>query len=121
MRRVLAAEHERLLMFMTAQAFETEIDLAHAAVAFVVHAYQGMAKNSRYDESSHRSGITSISVTTCCGRSPRRSTPRWSGGGDPCAGIDVMQLAAGLTAVAAVAKSLFLRDITLLRQPGPGS
>ncbi len=38
--------------------------------------------------------------------------------GDPCAGIDVMQLAAGLTSVVAVAKSLLLRDITLLRQPG---
>ena len=44
MRRVLAVEHERLLTFMTAQTFETEIDLAHAAVAFVVHAYQGMAR-----------------------------------------------------------------------------
>ena len=37
--------------------------------------------------------------------------------GNPCTAANVMQLVAGLTAVAAVAKSLFLRDIVLLRQP----
>ena len=37
--------------------------------------------------------------------------------GGPCAGIGAMQLAAGLTAIVAVAKSLFLRDIALLNEP----
>ena len=44
MRRAQAVEHERLLTFMTAQAFATEADLANAAVAFIIQAYQGMAR-----------------------------------------------------------------------------
>jgi AcrR family transcriptional regulator len=43
-RRVEAAEHERLIAFMTASAFDTEADLAKAVVAFITQAYQGMAK-----------------------------------------------------------------------------
>ena len=41
--------------------------------------------------------------------------------GDPCAGIGVMQIAAGLTAVVAVAKSLLLRDVALLASLAPSS
>jgi AcrR family transcriptional regulator len=119
-RRVLAVEHERLLTFMTAQAFETEIDLAHAAVAFVVHAYQGMARIP----ATMRARIARDYFDICYDvlwKVSEAIHAEMVRRGDPCAGIDVMQLAAGLTAVAAVAKSLFLRDITLLRQPGPSS
>ena len=120
MRRVLAVEHERLLTFMTAQAFETEIDLAHAAVAFVVHAYQGMARIP----ATMRDRIARDYFDICYDvlwKISEAIHAEMVRRGDPCAGIDAMQLAAGLTAVAAVAKSLFLRDITLLRQPGPSS
>ncbi len=117
MRRVQAFEHERLLAFMTAQAFETEADLANAAVAFVIQAYQGMARIpvTMRDRIARDYFDICYDVLWKISEAIQAEMVRR---GDPCAGIDAMQIAAGLTAVAAVAKSLLLRDITLLRQPG---
>jgi AcrR family transcriptional regulator len=117
MRRVQAIEHERLLAFMTAQAFDTEADLANAAVAFVIQAYQGMARIP----ATMRDRIARDYFDICYDVLWKVSEAIHSDmvrRGDSCAGVGVMQLAAGLTAVAAVAKSLLLRDIALLRQPG---
>ncbi|MGA9486594.1 MAG: TetR/AcrR family transcriptional regulator [Methylocella sp.] len=117
MRRVQAFEHERLLAFMTAQAFDTEADLANAAVAFVIQAYQGMARIpvTMRDRIARDYFDICYDVLWKISEAIQAEMVRR---GDPCAGIDAMQIAAGLTAVAAVAKSLLLRDITLLRQPG---
>lgn len=117
MRRVQAFEHERLLAFMTAQAFDTEADLANAAVAFVIQAYQGMARIpvTMRDRIARDYFDICYDVLWKVSEAIQAEMVRR---GDPCAGIDAMQIAAGLTAVAAVAKSLLLRDITLLRQPG---
>jgi AcrR family transcriptional regulator len=117
MRRVQAIEHERLLVFMTAQAFDTEADLANAAVAFVIQAYQGMTRIP----ATMRDRIARDNFDICYDVLWKVSEAIHSEmvrRGDSCAGVGVMQLAAGLTAVAAVAKSLLLRDIALLRQPG---
>jgi AcrR family transcriptional regulator len=117
MRRVQAIEHERLLVFMTAQAFDTEADLANAAVAFVIQAYQGMTRIP----ATMRDRIARDYFDICYDVLWKVSEAIHSEmvrRGDSCAGVGVMQLAAGLTAVAAVAKSLLLRDIALLRQPG---
>ena len=117
MRRVQAIEHERLLAFMTAQAFDTEADLANAAVAFVIQAYQGMARIP----ATMRDRIARDYFDICYDVLWKVSEAIHSEmvrRGDSCAGVGVMQLDAGLTAVAAVAKSLLLRDIALLRQPG---
>jgi AcrR family transcriptional regulator len=117
MRRVLAIEHERLLAFMTAQAFDTEADFANAAVAFVIQAYQGMARIP----AAMRDRIARDYFDICYDVLWKVSEAIHSEmvrRGDSCAGVGVMQLAAGLTAVAAVTKSLLLRDIALLRQPG---
>ena len=117
MRRVQAFEHERLLAFMTAQAFNTEADLANAAVAFVIQAYQGMARIP----AAMRDRIARDYFDICYDVLWKVSEAIHSEmvrRGDSCAGVGVMQLAAGLTAVAAVTKSLLLRDIALLRQPG---
>jgi AcrR family transcriptional regulator len=108
MRRVQAVEHERLLAFMTAQTFDTEVDLANAAVAFIIPA----AMRDRIARDYHD---ICYDVLWKVSEAIHAEMVRR---GDPCAEIDVMHLAAGLTAVAAVAKSLLLRDITLLRQPG---
>ena len=118
MRRVQAFEHERLLAFMTAQAFNTEADLANAAVAFVIQAYQGMARIpvAMRDRIARDYFDICYDVLWKISEAIHAEMVRR---GDPCAGIDAMQIAAGFTAVVAVAKSLFLRDITLLRQPGP--
>ncbi|MGO8848125.1 MAG: TetR/AcrR family transcriptional regulator [Methylocella sp.] len=117
MRRMQAFEHERLLAFMTAQAFETETDLANAAVAFVIQAYQGMARIP----STMRDRIARDYFDICYDvlwKISEAIHAEMIRRGDPCAGIDAMQLAAGFTSVVAVAKSLLLRDIALLRQPG---
>ena len=115
MRRVLAIEHERLLAFMTAQAFDTEADLANAAVAFVIQAYQGMARIP----ATLRDRIARDYFDICYDVLWKASEAIHSEmvrRGDSCAGIDAMQIAAGFTAVVAVAKSLLLRDTALLRQ-----
>ncbi|HUI19458.1 MAG TPA: TetR/AcrR family transcriptional regulator [Methylocella sp.] len=117
MRRVQVVEHERLLTFMTAQSFETDADLANAAVAFVIQAYQDMARIP----AAMRDRIARDYYDICYDVLWRISEGihgAMAQRGDPCAGTDVIRLAAGFTAVAAVAKSLFLRDIALLRQPG---
>jgi AcrR family transcriptional regulator len=117
MRRVLAVEHERLLAFITAQVFETEADLANATVAFITQAYQEMARipaamRDRIARDYHDISydlLWKVAETIHVAMARR---------GDPCAGIGAMRLTAGLTAVVAVAKSLFLRDIALLNEPG---
>lgn len=115
-RRVLAVEHERLLAFITAQVFETEADLANAAVAFITQAYQEMARipapmRDRVARDYHEISYDLLwKVADAIHLAMARR-------GDPCAGIGAMQLTAGLTAVVAVAKSLFLRDIALLNEP----
>ncbi len=117
MRRVQAIEHERLLAFMTAQAFDTEADLANAAVAFVIQAYQGMARIPAAMRDRIARDYFDICYDVLWKISEAIHAEMVRRGG-PCAGIDAMKLAAGFTAVAAVAKSLLLRDIALLRQPG---
>ena len=117
MRRVLAVQHERLLAFITAQAFETEADLANAAVAFITQAYQEMARipATMRDRIARDYYEISYDLLWKVAEAMQLAMARR---GDPCAGIGVMQLTAGLTAVVAVAKSLFLRDIALLSEPG---
>ena len=117
MRRMQAIEHERLLAFMTAQAFDTEVDLANVAVAFVVQAYQGMAGIPAAMRDRIARDYFDICYDVLWKVSEAIHAEMVRRGG-PCAGIDVMHLTAGLTAVVAVAKSLLLRDIALLRQPG---
>lgn len=114
--RVQAVEHERLLAFMTAEAFDTEADLANAAVAFIIQAYQGMAgiPAAMRDRIARDYHDVCYDVLWKVSEAIHAEMVRRS---DPCAGIEVMQLTAGLTTVVAVAKSLFLRDIALLRQP----
>ena len=115
-RRVEAVEHERLLEFMTVQAFETETDLANAAVAFVIQAYQMMAlipaaMRERIARDYHDISYDALwkIAEMIHGVMAKRD--------DPCAMIDVIHIVAGLTAVVAVAKSFFLRDLALLREP----
>ena len=116
MRRVLAVEHERLLAFITEQVFETEVDLANAAVAFITQAYQEMARipatmRDRIARDYHEIAYDLLwKVAEALHLAMARR-------GGPCAGIGAMQLTAGLTAIVAVAKSLFLRDIALLNEP----
>lgn len=117
MRRVQAVEHERLLAFMTATAFGTEADLANAAVAFVIQAYEGMAKIPATLRDRIARDYFDICYDVLWKVSEAIHTEMVRRG-DPCAGVGVLPLAAGFTAVVAVAKSLLLRDITLLRQPG---
>jgi AcrR family transcriptional regulator len=117
MRRVLAVQHERLLAFITSQVFETEADLANAAVAFITQAYQEMARIPAAMRNRIARDYYEISydlLWKVAGAMQLAMARR----GDPCAGTGVMQLTAGLTAVVAVAKSLFLRDIALLSDPG---
>ena len=116
MRRVLAVEHERLLTFITAQVFETEVDLANAAVAFITQAYQEMARipAAMRDRIARDYHEIAYDLLWKVAEAIHLAMARRS---DPCAGIGVMQLTAGLTAVVAVAKSLFLRDIALLNEP----
>lgn len=117
MLRLQAIEHERLLDFLTAQAFDTETDLANAAVAFVIQAFQGMARIP----ATMRNRIAQDYFDICYDVLWKISEAIHSAmvrRGDPCAGIGVMQLAASLTSVVAVAKSLLLHDATLLNQPG---
>ncbi|MGH6868437.1 MAG: TetR/AcrR family transcriptional regulator [Methylocella sp.] len=117
MRRVQAVEHERLLAFMTAQAFDTEADLANAAVAFITQAHLRMAKipATMRDQIARDYHEICYDALWKVAEAIHAELVRR---GDPCAGIAVMQLAGGLTALVAVAKSLFLRDIALLRQSG---
>lgn len=115
-RRVEAVEHERLLEFMTVQALETEADLANAAVAFVIQAYQMMAlipaaMRERIARDYH--DISYDALWKIAEMIHGVMTQR----GDPCAMIDVIHIVAGLTAVVAVVKSFFLRDLALLREP----
>jgi len=115
LRRVQAIEHERLLAFMTTQTFDTETDLANASVAFVLQAYQQMAQIP----AAIRDRIVRDYYDVCYDalwRVSEKIHVVMVQRGDPCADIDVMQLAAALIAVVAVAKSLFLRDTALLRQ-----
>ncbi|QBR70891.1 hypothetical protein CU048_05905 [Beijerinckiaceae bacterium] len=117
MLRLQAIEHERLLDFLTAQAFDTETDLANAAVAFVIQAFQGMARIP----ATMRNRIAQDYFDICYDVLWKISEAIHSAmarRGDPCAGIGVMQLTASLTSVVAVAKSLLLHDATLLNQPG---
>jgi AcrR family transcriptional regulator len=116
MRRVLAVEHERLLAFITEQVFETEVDLANAAVAFIAQAYQEMARipTAMRDRIARDYHEISYDLLWKVAEAIHLAMARR---GDPCAGIGAMQLTAGLTAVVAVAKSLFLRDIALLNEP----
>jgi len=102
---------------MTTERFDTEMDLAKTAVAFVVRAYQVLGKipaqlgthiardycDPCYDALWKVSELTHAAMV-------RRN--------DPCSAFDVTQIAAGLTAVAAVAKSLCLRDFALFGNPG---
>ncbi len=115
-RRVEAAEHERLIAFMTASAFATEADLAKAVVAFITQAYQGMAKLPAPMRDRIARDYHDISYDVLWQVSEAIHAVMLERG-NPCTAANVMQLVAGLTAVAAVAKSLFLRDIVLLRQP----
>jgi AcrR family transcriptional regulator len=114
-RRVQVVEHERLLTFITAERFDSNAELANAAVAFVIQAHQILAtvpprmadRIARdYYEVCYEA-LWTISELTHAVMVER---------GDPCAAVNAMQLTAGLTAVVAVAKSLSLRDFALLRQ-----
>jgi AcrR family transcriptional regulator len=115
-RRVEAVEHERLLTLMTVEEFDVDLDLARAAVGFVIQSYQRMAgaplamrfRIARdYHDISYNVlwNLAETTHTTMVQRS------------DPIMWITVARLAAGLTAVVAVTKSLFLRDTSLLNQP----
>jgi AcrR family transcriptional regulator len=115
-RRVEAAEHEQLIAFMTASAFATEADLAKAVVAFITQAYQGMAKLPAPMRDRIARDYHDISYDVLWQVSEAIHAVMLERG-NPCTAANVVQLVAGLTAVAAVAKSLFLRDIVLLRQP----
>jgi AcrR family transcriptional regulator len=114
-RRVQVVEHERLMALITAERFDSNRELANAAVAFVIQAHQILAMlPSRMADSIARDyyevcyeALWTISELTHAVMVER---------GDPCAAVNVMQLTAGLTAVVAVAKSLSLRDLALLRQ-----
>lgn len=116
MRRVLAVEHERLLTFITEQVFETEADLANAAVAFITRAYQEMGSipASMRDRVTRDYHEISFDLLWAVAEAIHLAMTQR---GDPCAGVGVMQLTAGLTAVVAVAKSLLLRNIALLNEP----
>jgi len=116
-RRVQVVEYEHLLTLMTTERFDTEMDLAKTAVAFVVRAYRVLGKipaqlsthiardycDPCYDALWKVAELTHAAMV-------RRN--------DPCSAFDVTQIAAGLTAVAAVAKSLCLRDFALFGNPG---
>jgi len=87
---------------MTAQAFETETDLANAAVAFVIQAYQGMARIP----ATMRDRIARDYFDICYDvlwKVSEAIHAEMVRRGDPCAGIDAMELTAGFTAVVAVA------------------
>jgi len=116
-RRSQAAEHERLVVAMTARTFDDWGDLAAVAVGFVIQNFQALARlplavrdpiardyhDICYDQ------LWTLGETIGATMAKR---------GPPCAGGDASQLGAALAAVAAVAKLLFLRDAALLGQPG---
>lgn len=116
LRRMQAHWHARFLDFMAHQRFESEIEVANAAVAFIARTYE-----------------TQISASTRLKRSILRSyhdieyDAAWTvsdaisrslaGAGAPSLRISVPEMAAGLTALWAIAKSLTLRDAAQLGRP----
>jgi AcrR family transcriptional regulator len=114
-RRVQVVEHERLLTFITAERFDSKTELASAAVAFVIQAYQILARVP-----PHMPGRIARDYCDICYEAlwtiSELTHAVMVERGDPCAAVNVMELTAGLTAVVVVAQSLLLRDLALLRQ-----
>jgi hypothetical protein len=86
-------------------------------VAFVIQAYGGMAKIPATLRERIARDYFDICYDVLWKVSEAIHTEMVRRG-DPCAGVGVLQLAAGFTAVVTVGKSLLLRDIALLHQPG---
>lgn len=112
-RRVQTVEHELLMTALVEPRFETERDLAEAAVAFVVDAFRQVAAvPGRIRDQLVRdySGIChgliwTISETVCATMARR---------GDPCARIGVVPLNCALVAVISIAVSFCVRDDRLI-------
>lgn len=108
--------HARFLEFMTGQAFESEAEIADAAVAFIVQTYETqVAASARLKRDILRSyhdieyeAAWTVSDAIC--ESVADVGAAW-------VQVGVSEMAAGLTALWAVSKSLLLRDATQLGRP----
>jgi AcrR family transcriptional regulator len=103
------------LEFMTRQTFESQAEIADAAVAFIVQTYESQVAASgklkrgillSYHDIEYEAAWT-VSDAICEAVAGARASP---------VRVGVSQMAAGLTALCAVAKSLILRDATELER-----
>lgn len=115
-RRMQAHWHARFLDFMMLQTFESEVDIANATVAFIAETYETQVRASgklkdeilrNYHDVDYDAAwvLSDAIVASIVGT----DAPPLRGRG--------AEIAAGLTALWAVAKSLVLRDAALLGRP----
>lgn len=116
-RRILVVEHERLLDFISAQAFETETELAIAAVAFIIRAFRMLERAPPSLSHTLLKGYFDVCYDACWILSDLLQD-RLARQGGPCARLGMVELAAGLTATTAMARLFALKDAALLGQPG---
>jgi AcrR family transcriptional regulator len=115
-RRMQALWNARFLDFMAEQAFETEIEVANATVAYIAQTYESQVKSSvrlrrdilrDYHDIEYEAAWTVAEALAGSIEAEDARLPR----------IHAAEIAAGLTALWAVAKSLALQDAAQLGRP----
>jgi AcrR family transcriptional regulator len=115
-RRMQAHWNARFVDFMVEQAFDTELDVADAAVAYVAQTYENQIRASARLKRDLLCNYHDIEYEAAWTVAEAVAGPIASAGA-PVPRIGVAEMAAGLTALWAVAKSLALQDEAQLERP----